>query len=103
VKAAGRRIKGSNAERALTKILNDAGIPARRVPLSGAMAGYKGDVIIPRWPNDLKRKIEVKRRAHGFRLIYDAIEDNYAVAVRADRSGWLISLRLSDFIELLRR
>ena len=120
--AAGKRRKGSGGERELVRLLTEAGIPARRVPLSGAMkdTGFGGDVLVlvkchhcRRWdyecdhPEKFERKYEVKRRAQGWKKLYQYLADNYAVAVRADgdtsAENWLVTLRLSDFVELLKR
>ena len=114
--AAGKCRKGSGGERELVRLLTEAGIPARRVPLSGAMSktGFGGDVLASVYCGrcthadympgcNPEERIEVKRRAQGWKKIYDWLEANYAVAVRADRSDWLVTLRLSDFVELLKR
>jgi Holliday junction resolvase len=38
------RQKGDRLERELVKLLEAAGIPAKRVPLSGSARGYPGDI-----------------------------------------------------------
>jgi len=97
MKAAGSRIKGSIGEREVVKVFLAAGIKARRVPLSGAAGGYySGDVIAG--PPDDELRIEVKRRASGFKRIYDWLQDNAAVVFRGDRKEWLVCLRLEDLV-----
>ena len=124
MKPAGRRIKGSIGEREVVAILDGATIrgrtlTARRVPLSGAMQGFKGDVLVGEMCDCVDReqmfsevllpclrhdhraedRIEVKRRAQGFKRIDAWLADNYAVVYRSDRNEWCITLRLTDYAE----
>lgn len=92
------RRKGTDGERELVHYLNDRGIGSRRVPLSGAVDGYEGDVVA--WLAASERRIEVKRR-RGFASIYAWLSDNYALVFRGDRSEWVITMRLDDFIEAI--
>jgi len=92
------RSKGLRAERELVGIAQEHGIPARRVPLSGAQAGYPDDVILG--PPGDEQRVEVKARANGFALLYGALEDALVVAFRSDRKGWLVALTLDDFLAL---
>jgi len=115
--ARGKRRKGSAGERELVKILNEAGIPARRVPLSGAMSstGFGGDILVtkrepclcPRGPNacshwggeiNVEKKWECKRR-RGFASIYKWLEDAAVLAFRGDRGEWIVTMRLSDYLK----
>lgn len=91
--AAKSRRKGYESERELVLILNAAGHEARRVPLSGAQEGYPGDLIVDgqRW--------EVKRRAAGFKQIYEWLGDNAVLAIRADRREWLVVMTLRDWLK----
>lgn len=45
-------------------------------------------------------KGEVKRRKNDFKRLYDWIEGNDFVAVRADRKGWLVCIRAEDLKRL---
>ena len=131
----GRRIKGRVGENEVAGLLDGARIPgrvltARRVPLSGAVEGYKGEVMMgeacqrhgyldhSRERNEIcghcgeeiskpggfvrgtEEKIEVKRLAQGFKKIDSWLQDNFAVVYRADRGEWVITLRLSDYADL---
>ncbi len=42
----GVREKGKRGERELVRILRERGIEARRVPLSGSVEGYEGDIVV---------------------------------------------------------
>ena len=104
-------------------------LTARRVPLSGAMSstGFGGDLLVgdacPFLHSDMDRTglpcencgesmrksagttpdteeiWEVKSRATAFRSIYKWLEDAAILAVRSDRHGWLVVMRLEDYIE----
>ncbi len=101
------RRKGDNAERELVHLLEAKGFPARRVPLSGAQAGFPGDLLVcleKCGPSDYcnhEETWQVKRMGQGFRRQYRWLQDAYALAYRGDREDWIISLRLSDLIDLL--
>jgi Holliday junction resolvase len=93
------RRKGNRTERETVSILQEAGIAAERMPLSGAAGGsFIGDVLVPVLGVD--RRLEVKCRAGGFVQIYKWLASHYGLVVRADRSEPLIILRLKDFAEL---
>jgi len=109
------RDKGGRGERELVHIFQDHGIPARRVPLSGAMSGtgFGGDVLVTLHcdaPEDHissfpqcggEERIEVKRRGSGFVQIDKWLDDNYALCFRSDRKDWNITLRLEDFLKAI--
>jgi Holliday junction resolvase len=90
------RRKGSAAERQLVKLLRAAGRSASRVPLSGQVTGYKGDVVIVN-DDGTRTVIEVKVRGDGFRQLYKWLAANDALAIKADRREWLIVVRLADW------
>lgn len=95
------RRKGLRTERETVSILQESGIAAERVPLSGAAGGkYTGDVSMPVLGRDVT--LEVKHRKDGFKQVYDWLAGNYGLVLRADRQQPLICLRLSDFAELAR-
>lgn len=95
------RDKGARTERHLVNFLQDSGFAALRVPLSGSVKGFKGDVEMPLLGID--RKLEVKCRADGFRELYGWLADNYALVLKADRKETLVVLRLRDGIEIAQR
>jgi hypothetical protein len=94
------RQKGS-AERALVKVLQDAGFAAERVPLSGAARGrFGGDLSIPLLGRD--HRVEVKARGNGFRQLYDWHAGADLLIVRADRREPLVVVPLTLAIETAR-
>jgi hypothetical protein len=67
----GRRFrnKGARTARSIVNALQASGLPAVRVPLSGAVGGrFPGDIVLPLRGRDLC--VEVKVRADGFRELY---------------------------------
>ena len=93
------RDKGCRTERSIVNTFKDAGIPAERVPLSGAVHGsFGGDIII----GDDKQKAEVKCRTNGFKKLYSWLEDNDYLIVKADRQEPLVVMEIGRFINLFK-
>jgi len=94
------RQKGDRLERLAVDILQSYGLDAKRVPLSGAMRGYKGDVVVT--INGQPLQLECKSRKAGFKLFYDAIEaGNCGLVLKTDREDPLICVPLRAFAALL--
>lgn len=99
-----QRDKGAREERALVNVLKAQGLVAKRVPLSGACAGFKGDVIVELPDLDLPSlQIECKLRADGFKQIYKWIEGSDVLTLRRDGGIRLFTLRESLFLSLLQK
>jgi hypothetical protein len=67
-----------------------------RVPLSGAVEGFEGDLLLE------GKKIEVKARHDGFKELYKWIEGKDLLALKADRRDFLMVMRLDDFVKLMK-
>ena len=94
------RQKGDRLERLAVDILQSYGLDAKRVPLSGAMRGFKGDVVVT--INGQPLQLECKSRKAGFKLFYDAIEaGNCGLVLKTDREEPLICVPLRFFADLL--
>ena len=94
------RDKGNRLERAIVKLLQDAGLAAERVPLSGAAGGsYLGDVTCPCLGRDLV--VEAKARAGGFIQLYQWLQDRDVLVVKADRRDPLVVIPLRLAAEIL--
>ena len=93
------RQKGNRFEREGVAILTAAGLVARRIPLSGAMRGFKGDIELELAGRKLR--LEAKSRKHGFKFIYEALADNDALLVKTDRSEPLVIMPLRGLAALL--
>ena len=95
------RDKGNRAERVIVRLLQEAGLAAERVPLSGAAHGrFSGDISVPLLGVD--RRVEVKVRADGFREIYKWIDGADLLILRADYRMPLVVMRLPLAIEIAR-
>lgn len=113
-----QRDKGARFERQVVKALNEGGIKAERIPLSGAAGGsFKGDIVamlpLPvsnialNWaasrgetkPTSFPITLELKKRAEGFKQIYSWLEGNDALVIGADRKDPLIVIPLSEWIK----
>jgi Holliday junction resolvase len=93
------RQKGNRLERAVARLLQDAGLGAERVPLSGAAGGsYAGDLTVPILGRDLV--VEAKARANGFAQLYAWLEGRDILIVRADRRDALVVLPLKLAAEI---
>lgn len=89
------RSKGMRGERHVVHVLQEAGIAAERIPLSGAAGGsFVGDVTCPLFGDD--RVLEVKTHAKGFTRIYGWLADHAGLVIKQDRHEALIVMRLSD-------
>lgn len=94
--------KGSEFEREVVRILQDHGLAAERVPLSGAVksASFDRDITCPVRGKD--QRVECKRRARQFGSIDKWLGGNFALVVRDDRSRPLVVMTLAAFAELAR-
>lgn len=86
-----QRDKGARFERQIVNLLTEAGIEAKRIPLSGT-TWLKGDLLIG---NELA---ELKKRGNGFKQLYDWLNESRYLIVAADRKEPLMIMRLSDWI-----
>ena len=94
------RDKGARFERELVRLFQMEGIAAERIPLSGSAGGsFAGDLTIPVLGVD--KRFEAKKRAGGFKLLYDFLSDHFGLFVAQDRSTPLVVLRVDHFIMLL--
>ena len=93
------RDKGNRLERAIVRLLQDAGLGAERVPLSGSAGGsYCGDISVPLLGRDLT--VECKARKDGFRELYTWLDGRDALIVRADRKEALVIVPLRLAVEI---
>ena len=94
------RDKGARTERECVHILQDAGLAAERVPLSGAAGGrFSGDISVPVLGVD--RLGEVKCRADGFKAIYQWLAENDFLVLKADNKPALVVFRLAEMAKLV--
>jgi Holliday junction resolvase len=97
--AAHRAKKATASERAIIRLLQDRGLGAERVPLSGSAGGsYSGDLTVPLLGRDLV--VEAKARANGFARLYSWLEDRDVLIIKADRRDALVILPLKLAAEI---
>jgi len=95
------REKGSRFEREIVEIFKEHHLPAWRMPWSGMMAHYKGDVKVKvTWEDDALTG-ECKVKANGFKFIYDSLGEHDFLAIKADRKEPLIVIRANKYAELI--
>jgi Holliday junction resolvase len=93
------RDKGNRFERAIVRLLQDQGLAAERVPLSGAAGGsYCGDLTVSVLGQDLV--VEAKARATGFSQLYAWLEGRDVLVIKADRRDALVILPLKLAIQI---
>lgn len=108
MKAAGKRQKGSRVEREIKARCEEAGIPARRVVMSGAAARYDerlaGDVDIGVLPNGralFTSEIKARKNGAGFKVMEDWLGDNDLLILRRDNTKPFVAMSWDTFIELM--
>lgn len=90
--------KGSRWERKFVAACQDHGLVAQRVPLSGAMDGYPGDVVVS---DSILVECKYRRKGSGFKRLYDWIAGHDRLAVMGD-GVVLFVRRLSEWADLVR-
>ena len=91
------RSKGLRVERESVHRLTDAGIPAERVPLSGAAGGsYTGDVVFGGWVAEVK----ARKDGGGFKKIEEWLGDNDCLILKKNNSDPTVVLPWDHFVRL---
>ena len=95
---AGRRRKGSRVENLLVKAHEADGIKAMRVPLSGAMAGWKGDLRV----GELVAEVKARANGEGFSTLNRWLGENDLLFVKQDRKQPLVVMPWGVYVRLLK-
>lgn len=93
------RDRGARYEREVVNEAKAFGLDAKRVPLSGAAEGFKGDVLIE--ANGVTYQCELKRRKKLSSYLTDYLADNDAVIVREDNGRSMVIMPLKGWLEQL--
>ena len=88
--------KGSRVERELVKALQAAGVDALRVPLSGAVEGFKGDILL----GDKVAEVKTRKNGEGFAVIERWLADNDYLFLKRDRNSPLVVMAWEEFLDL---
>lgn len=92
------RDKGQRIERELVHLHQEAGIPASRVPLSGAAGGeYAGDLHVL----DLTAEVKARKDGSGFKQLEAWLGAHDLLFLRRDRQRPLVVLPWDVYIQLL--
>lgn len=98
----GAKRKGTVEERAIVHAIRTLkGWDAKRVPLSGAVEGFPGDVILYA-PGGRRFRVESKVRAQGFKQLRRWLGDNDLLWVRSDHQPGMWVVPPAVMIELLK-
>ena len=91
------RNKGLRVEREIVQKLKDVGIPAERVPVSGAAGGsYPGDVVFGGWVAEVKER----KDGEGFKKIEEWLGDNDCLILKKNNSDHTVVLPWDHFVKL---
>ena len=93
------REKGNRLERLAADIMRSYGLDAKRIPLSGSMDGFKGDLELTVLATILIG--EAKSRAKDFSKLYQWLAANDFLVIKKDREEPLIVMDLRRFSRLL--
>ncbi len=91
--------KGWRFEREIVVALHEAGIDARRIPLSGAASGEKCDFVV----SMLGRNYKVEAKFHGmsFKRLYEWLASVDLLIVRSNHNPALAVMPLDLAIDLI--
>lgn len=100
------REKGDRFERQCVHDLNDMGVPARRVPMSGsANTTHDTDDLIVE-VNGYEQRLECKTRARAWGDLFGWLQapkhsnPPFALLIKADRTETLVVMPLATFAQL---
>lgn len=97
--------KGTYSENKIVKLLNESGIPSERMPLSGAMKRFPGDIAIGGDVLDFNYIGEVKFRKNGqgYRMLERWIKKADILFLDKNYDEPLVVIRFSLLSKLLKR
>lgn len=93
------RNKGYRAENELVHIFTDAGIPIKRVPLSGAMKSFQGGDLLE--PNGQVYEVKIRNKIND--TFYEITSNNTIGLIRGDKKPWLIVMKLEDYFKIIKK
>jgi hypothetical protein len=94
------KIKGDRIERQIVYLHEEMGIPAQRVPLSGAAGGrFTGDV----WIGDMKAEVKARAGGNGFKTLERWLGSNDLLFLRRDRQKPMVVLPWKTYEDLIKK
>jgi hypothetical protein len=98
------RVKGAAAERELVELLRARGYDVHRTPHSGALEWLKGDLCgLPGFHIEAKRQETIRIGDWCKQAEADCGENVPLVVFRRSWEPWRVTLRLTDFLDLLEK
>jgi hypothetical protein len=91
--------KGDRFERDVVSRHLAAGIEAVKVPLSGAVEGFKGDVIVGR--DGYRGECKARRNGAGFSTIEGWLDGNDLLFLKRDRQDPFVVMSWPTYIKLM--
>ena len=79
-------------ENELVHAHREIGVEARRVPLSGAAVGYKGDIKVILRDREITGEVKARATGSGFVTLERWLGDNDALFLRRDRAPAMVLL-----------
>jgi hypothetical protein len=91
--------KGSRVEREIRDAHLKVGIPAKKMPLSGALGGeYAGDLLIA---NKLRAEVKARKSGKGFAMIQKWLGPNDLLFLRENHDTPKVVMTFEVYITLL--
>lgn len=91
------RDKGLRVERELVNKLKESGIDAKRVPLSGAAEGFKGDIQI----GEFVAEVKARKDGAGFKTLEAWLGENDFLFLKKNNTDPMVVLTWPMFVELV--
>jgi len=93
------KIKGSRVEREIRDAHLKVGIPAKKMPLSGALGGeYAGDLLIA---GSLRAEVKARKSGQGFAMIQKWLGDNDFLFIRENNDTPKVVMPFTIYITML--
>lgn len=97
------KAKGDRFERSIVQMLQEVGVKAQRVPLSGAAGGeFSGDISLT-LPNHIHLQAECKSRkgGSGFKVLEGWLKGNDLLFLHRDRQQSMVVMTEQSFLVLV--
>lgn len=92
------RRKGNRVESLIVSMHQDAGVVARKVPLSGAMPGYPGDVIVA---DHFRCEVKARKNGAGFAVIERWLDGNDMLFLKRDRQKPIVVMDWDTYVQFI--
>ncbi|MFO0813580.1 MAG: hypothetical protein U0796_10195 [Gemmatales bacterium] len=93
--------KGSRVERELVSLHEPLGVPCKRVPLSGAAEGFKGDLWLTLAGVQMTAEVKARANGTGFKTLEGWLGSNDLLFLRRDRATPIVLLPWETYSRLV--